>query len=220
MKRADLYSYSEGDKFKGKSTKEIFSDIEKNNTWLEKESVSGIGSSLIQTKEIIIKLPSILKELNINTIFDIPCGDFNWFKNINLSKMIYLGGDIVENIVTRNNQFFGKSNVSFINFNLIEDKIDLFDLIFCRDCLVHFSIEDILRTIKNVKNSKSKYLITTTFPDEDNNTNIQTGGWRPINLEKAPFNFPEPKYLLNEKCTEMDDVFKDKSLGVWEIKKI
>ncbi len=217
MDRSKLYSYSDGSRFIGKSIEEIFREIEVNNTWQEKESISGSGSTISQTKQIILEMPKLFCDFKIKSIFDIPCGDFNWFKQIDLSNLSYLGGDIVKDIIDHNNKRYKKENIRFTSFNIIEDKIDKVDLIFCRDCLVHFSISDIIKAISNVKESDAKYLMTTTFPNEEKNEDIQTGGWRPINLEKPPFNFPNPKYLLNENCTEKDGVFNDKSIALWEI---
>lgn len=218
MERAKLYIFSDGAKFFGKSPKEIFEKIYKENIWEGTESVSGIGANKIQTEKIIDEIPNVIKELQVKTIFDIPCGDFNWFKNIDLSSKIYLGGDIVKKIITQNNQNYKRNNVNFIEFNLLKDIQKSMDLVFCRDCLVHFSINDIKRALINIKESNSKYLMTTTFPNEKINTDIITGGWRPINLQKAPFYFKKPLQMINENCSEMDGAFKDKSLGVWEIK--
>lgn len=220
MQRAKLYGYSDGSRFIGKSTEEIFREIEKENVWTEHESVSGIGSSTVQTKEILRLLPDVFSKFSIRSIFDIPCGDFNWFRHLDLTGINYFGGDIVESIVSRNKKVYASDNIDFFHFNLLSDKIGEYDLIFCRDCLVHFSFSDIFRTLENLSISKSKYFMTTIFPDEELNEDIPTGGWRPINLVKEPFNLPSPAFLLNEKCTEMDGVFSDKSLGLWRIEDI
>lgn len=218
MKRADLYNYSNGERFFGKTAKEVFIEIEKENVWIEEETKSGIGSSILQTKKIVEQIPKVLSDLNIKSIFDIPCGDFNWFQKIDLTGKVYCGGDIVEKIITHNNSKYKKDNINFIVFNLLEEIPTNYDLIFCRDCLVHFSYADIEKALYNIKKSGSKYFITTTFPEEESNENIITGGWRPIDLTKEPFNFPQPIMIINEDCTEMDGRFSDKSLGIWEIK--
>lgn len=218
MDRSELYDYSDGSRFNNSSAKAIFTEIAKNNIWQEKESVSGFGSTLEQTKTIIYEIPKIIEELEIKTIFDIPCGDFNWFKEIDLTGKIYLGGDIVKEIVHHNNRKYKSENISFIEFNLLEDIQEKMDLIFCRDCLVHFSTKDIWNALRNIKASKSEYLMVTTFTSEKQYRDIITGGWRPINFEKAPFNFPEPILIVNENCTEKDGAFLDKSLGVWRIR--
>ena len=43
------------------------------------------------------------------------------------------------------------------------------------------------------------------------------GKWRTLNFNLPPFDFPEPMLVINEKCTEADGAFKDKSLGVWRL---
>lgn len=215
--RAHLYNYADGAAFEGKSTEEVFTEISRTNTWLESESVSGIGSSLLQTAEIINHLPNILRELNVKTFLDLPCGDFNWMQKVNMEAIHYTGGDIVQHIVTSNQEKYAREHIIFLQLDLLKDELGAYDMIFCRDCLVHLSFEDIRKAIKNIKKSGSKYLMTTTFPDQKVNEDIITGGWRPLNLEKVPFDFPKPLYVLNEKCTEMNGAFADKSLSVWEI---
>ena len=218
--RSSLYEYSDGNKFKCKNTEQIFTEIAKQNFWESEGSISGVGSSLKQTDELINKILDILDKYKIFSIFDIPCGDYYWMKRIDLSEKKYSGGDIVKEIIKKNISLYKKNNIDFIYFDLIKDKIEQWDLVFCRDCFVHFSYEDIFKAIANIKSSKSKYLMTTTFSDEDKNKDIQTGGWRTLNLLKAPFNFPEPTYTLNEKCSEFNGIFSDKSLGLWEISQL
>lgn len=218
--RAKLYGYSDGSRFKGKTAVEIFTEIEQNNTWTERESVSGIGSSLVQTKEIIDKLPNVFENFGIKVLFDIPCGDFNWMRNLDLSQMDYTGGDVVQKIVDANNARYKRHNIRFIQIDIMTDSLPGSDLIFCRDCLVHLSFYHIFEALANIKKSNPTYLMATTFPEEKVNNDIQTGGWRPLNLQKKPFFFPKPAYLLNEKCTEMDGAFSDKSLGLWRIEDI
>ncbi len=221
--REDIYHFADDKPFEGKKINEVFNDIYKSNLWHiseKRESVSGIGSSLEQTREIIKTFPFVFQKFEITSMLDIPCGDFNWMQKIDFLKIKYTGADIVEAIVKTNSEKYKTQNTKFIQLNLIEDQLSKVDLIFCRDCLVHLSFSDILNAIENIKKSGSKYLMTTTFTDQQSNKDIHTGGWRPLNLELKPFNFPAPIYFLNEKCTEMDGLFKDKSLGLWEIAKL
>jgi hypothetical protein len=218
--RAHLYNYADGTPFAGKSTTEIFTEISRTNGWLESESVSGIGSSLQQTAEIIEKLPPVLESLQVKIFLDLPCGDFNWMQKVNMNDIHYTGADIVEQLIITNQEKYANEQTTFIQLDLLKDDITDYDMIFCRDCLVHLSFNDIQQAILNIKKSGSKYLMTTTFPEQDINEDISTGGWRPLNLEKAPFHFPKPLQVLNEKCTEMNGVFADKSLAFWEIAKL
>jgi SAM-dependent methyltransferase len=220
MGREDLFEYSDGKRFLGKKNKDIFKHIVKENIWKESESVSGPGSSLEQTLEIRNYIPDLLKNFQISSMLDIPCGDFNWMQLVNLGNTEYVGADIVQNLITENNRKYRSATREFLRLDLINDDLGKFDLIFCRDCLVHFSYHDIMEALQNFKRSKSTYLMTTTFTEEKENKDIPTGGWRPLNFEKEPFKFGKPLYLLNEKCTEKNGVFADKSLGLWKINTI
>jgi hypothetical protein len=88
------------------------------------------------------------------------------------------------------------------------------DLIFCRDCLVHFSHRLLRKAVNNIKRSQSRYLLTTTFPGRLTNAGIVTGHWQPLNLCAPPFNFPHPIRLLDEGHPAP---YQDKSLGLWRI---
>jgi hypothetical protein len=39
-------------------------------------------------------------------------------------------------------------------------------------------------------------------------------------MERAPFNFPRPIKLINEGCTEGNNLFTDKALGLWRLQDI
>ena len=94
------------------------------------------------------------------------------------------------------------SNISFFHSDITNSKLDKADLMLVRDCLVHFSFEDIKKSIFRIKQSRSKYLMTTSFVNVDKNIDIYSADWRPINLEKGPFNFPKPLMTYNENVTK------------------
>ena len=197
-----------------------FENIFKNNSWGGHNSVSGRGSDLDQTEHIIREIPALFKDMGISTVLDIPCGDFNWMRNIDLSGIKYIGADIVKEIVKNNKNQYEKNNVSFRHMNLIEDTLPQVDLILIRDCLVHMSYDDIFKLLNNVCDSMSQYLLTTSFTDRQDNKDIITGEWRPLNLQIAPFSLPKPIRIINEKCTQGKSSYTDKSLGLWKISDI
>ncbi len=222
MKRAKLLfdtRYFEKKQQSGErlSAEETFQEIYRSNHWDSDASVSGIGSDDWQTQEIRVQLPKLIDELEIKRFLDAPCGDFNWFSKMELSLESYIGGDILPEIIDRNNTLYKDSGRQFLKINLIKDALPEADILFCRDCLVHLSNEDIKLVIQNIKQSKIEYLLTTTFPECETNNIIVTGDWRIINLEKAPFNFPKNLKLINERCTEGNGSYADKSLGLWKV---
>jgi hypothetical protein len=101
--------------------------------------------------------------------------------------------------------------------DVINDPLPTVDLIFCRDCLVHFSYEHIQEALTNIKNSGSQYLLTTSFIKRRLNFDIDTGDWRPINLQIDPFNLGKPLEVILEKCTEGNGKSYDKALLLYRI---
>lgn len=182
------------------------------------ESVSGTGSTLDATKTIRDELPPLLKSLGVRSLLDIPCGDVHWMSKVDIDDISYWGADIVPANVEHNHNRYGYRNgICFIERDITKDELIPVDLIFCRDCLVHFSTEDIWKALRNIYTSGAKYLLTTTFTERKENHDIPTGGWQTLNLQIAPFFFPEPLAIINERCPEQDGAYADKSLALWKI---
>jgi hypothetical protein len=202
-------------KFQG--PEKVFTSIYRNNEWGGTDSISGTGSDIHQTRAVIRELPAVLASFRISTMLDIPCGDFHWMKHVELSDIDYLGADIVDEVIKKNTENYGKDGVRFQKLNLIEDRLPKVDLVFCRDCFVHLSFADIFHSLDNICNSHSEYLLTTTFTGRKDNCDIATGKWRVLNLEIAPFMLPRPIKVIDEECTEIDGAYRDKALGMWRI---
>jgi SAM-dependent methyltransferase len=194
-----------------------FKDIVGSNAWRGVESVSGRGSDSDQTRELVRVLPGFLRKHEVNSILDIPCGDFHWMSEVDLSGISYLGADIVDELVKKLQARYAGEAREFTRLDLMNDRLPKVDLIFCRDCLVHLSSKDVLKAISRIVDSGSTYLLTTTFPDHKVNREILTGAWRPLNLNLSPYNFPPPAELIIENCTEAGGRFADKSLGLWRV---
>jgi hypothetical protein len=180
------------------------------------ESISGGGSTTAATETIRSALPKLISDFGVRTMLDIPCGDGNWMSQVPLNLDLYIGADIVQQLVDFNLRRWGETERrKFAKLDLTRDGLPRVDLIFCRDCLVHLSDANVIRGLANIKASGSTYLISTTFPNHPENADIVDGEWRPINLERQPFNLPPPLRLVCEGLTESS--CSDKSLGLWRI---
>jgi SAM-dependent methyltransferase len=201
-----------------KTIEEIFEIIFRHNLWNCPESASGWGSTLKNTEAIRKQLPWLVKKLAAKTFLDLACGDFNWMKEINLEVDTYYGIDIVPSICEHNRHNYAQYNRDFIRLDFTKDKLPKADIILCRDALVHLSFCDIGKAIENIKKSGSRYLLGTTYPNVKVNFEIRTGGWRPLNLQKPPFNWPEPIFSIEDsEETGLPDW--GKHLGLWEVQK-
>ena len=195
----------------------VFDEIYRKKSWGGADSVSGAGSDYDQTEVVRAVLPLIVKELQCKTLLDVPCGDFFWMNLVELD-VDYVGGDIVAGLIRSNQRKYGGPRRSFMQVDVIRDRLPKADLVVCRDCLVHFSDAHVFSALKNIRSSGSDFLITTTFTQRERNEDIVTGSWRAINLRLPPFNFPDPLKLVNEKCPT--EGYADKCLGLWRIQEI
>lgn len=214
--RNRLYNDIVHRRFRDKPIDQVFNTIYEENHWNDSESKSGTGSNLEQTREVKRILKGVLEDFTCRKILDLPCGDFNWIRDVDFGDCHYYGADIVKPIVEANKASYSAPRRDFFFADLTSSDLPSVDVVFCRDCLVHLSYKDIAKALANIKRSGSTYLLTTTFVDHTNR-DIVTGNWRPVNLRSVPFMLPEPIQIFNEKCTEGGNRYADKSLALWRI---
>jgi hypothetical protein len=195
-----------------------FERIERTNLWGAASSVSGLGSENPATAAIREALPPLLQRLGVRSLLDAPCGDAGWIGRMKLD-VDYTGIDIVPSLIEANNQRASRGELAghFRVADITRDPLPLADMILCRDCLVHLSFKNIARAVSRFRESGARFLLVTTFPEWDGNRDCEDGDWRALNMVKAPFNWPAPRALINERCEEGGGGWRDKSLGLWRL---
>ena len=206
--------------------KSIFKYIYKSNHWRDYEepkvgeSVSGWGSDLNSTNQISESLITFLKEKKIKKILDIGCGDFLWMKNVIKSiedLEVYLGLDIVPELVSKNNRKFSNAKIFFKNFDIVADDIPQgFDIILVRDVFIHLENTCIKSSIFKLYKSDAKFLAITSSPGLKFNRDLKKDGrYRDINIEIEPFNLNKPLEKLSD---NLDFNTKKDFLNIYEVK--
>jgi hypothetical protein len=183
------------------NAKALFTHIYETNLWDGTESVSGPGSTAACTENLRRELPALMLRLDARRILDAPCGDFNWFRLVNLPfGVTYIGGDIVEPLVARNTALYGDAKRSFQVMDIRRDPLPASDLWICRDVLFHLSNADVYAVLRNFLNNDISYFLVTTHPERGRNRDIPTGSWRRLNLEREPFFFPPPLARIDDRA--------------------
>lgn len=177
---------------------ERFSYIYESQSWGPGgESRSGYGSSMRATSTLRQQLSRLLAELQITSIFDAGCGDFNWMKEVPYSGT-YIGVDIVPNLIDRLNEQYGNESHRFVSMDIAEHPPPTVDLIICRRVLFHLPDADVAAALRNFRASGSRWLLVTTDTNARRNWDIEVGGQRRLNLERPPFSLPRPeRYLID-----------------------
>mgnify|MGYP001159461346 CR=1 FL=1 len=189
--------------------KKIFTSIYKSNHWVQNGdllpeefvSVSGHGSN-VNTKQhlnLMNNFNEIIKKYKINSILDMPCGDFLWIRKIIENENIeYLGIDIVEELINKNKENYKKTNINFQAIDIIDFQTNTkFDLVLIRDLFIHIKNSDIVKILNNLKSMNIKYVILNSYNNEENK-DVTIGQHRKINLLKEPFNLSEPIHFFND----------------------
>jgi len=194
----------------------VFTRIYATNGWGNRESVSGDGSSLRETRIARQLLPALVSRYDVNVLLDIPCGDCNWMREIDFCGRSYIGADIVSELIERNTIEYGGPKRRFVHGDVVRDPLPTADLVLCRDCLIHLSNADVLEALRNIRRSGARFLLATTYTARATNPDIVTGDWRPINLQAPPFELPPPRELVSEEWDWADGYHADKCLGLWD----
>jgi hypothetical protein len=204
--------------FRGLDLRARFERIHATNLWGAATSVSGLGSEQAATAALAAGLPPLLRELNVTSLLDAPCGDASWIHRIGL-QVDYIGVDIVPSLVEglQRRAAAGEIKGRYEVADITRDPLPRADAVLCRDGLVHLSFAHIGRALDNVRRSGASWLITTTFVELQANHDCEDGDWRPLNLCRPPFAWPSPVAVLDERCDEAGGGYRDKSLGVWRV---
>ena len=182
-----------------KDAEDLFSHYAAQNVWGNPESVSGPGSTLAYTENIRREIPRVVTQFGVRRVLDAPCGDHNWFRLIARNgEFDYVGGDIVESLVRQNNERYGDAHRRFVHLDIRHDRLPEADLWLCRDCFQHLSEREIVSALDNYVRSGIPYLLTSTHPDCEVNTDGPTGSSRLINLTLPPFRFGEPITVIDD----------------------
>jgi hypothetical protein len=206
------------DFFKLKSSADVFTDIYNTDLWNTPESKSGRGSTLEATFTIRQQLPIIISKYSISTMLDVPCGDYNWMKEVQ-KDCNYLGGDIVAEVVEKNQQLYSSETVQFKQIDITTDILPKVDLIFCKDCLQHLSYDKVKDALNNFKRSGSTYLLVTSYPKTWRNHDIYDGDYRALNLLIKPFYLANYILKIKEE-SKSEGIEVDKTMYLYNLKSI
>lgn len=205
----------------------VFSSIFHNRRWSAAGGpVSGPGSSLEYTKYLIAAFPQFLREFNIKSILDAPCGDMMWMPKIleQMPELKYIGADIVPDLIEQNKK--NLPQYDFRTLDICHDTLPHAELLLCRDCLCHLSNQSVKLFLHNFYNSNIPYLMASTYAYNSigydgkvwsQNEDIEDGGFRLINLFAEPFNLP------NETGCFINDTYKghpERYLILWSHEQI
>lgn len=193
----------------------LFENIMTLNRWSGDESRSGPGSTLLYTCNIRSQLPVFFEKFGVKSLFDAPCGDFHWMKEVNFpADFVYAGGDIAGSLIEENIKRYASDKRRFLRFDVVKDEFPESDVWFCRDCLFHLPEAYVFEALRNFCNSRIKLLMMTNHINATGfkNVDIEAGEFRLIDFYSPPFNLPRDVLF---RVADYVDPFPQREMCVW-----
>ena len=183
--------------FEAQDRAEVFDGIYRQNLWGSRESRSGLGSEERYAAAFADRLLRCLEDIGASRLFDAPCGDLNWIEPILRSGLSYSGGDISATLIEELRGRF--AGLDLRQFDICQDPFPASDAWLCRDCLFHLPFVDVRRALQNFCRSNVPIALITTHRGRAlRNLDVQAGGFRYLDLERAPINLPRPERYLKD----------------------
>jgi SAM-dependent methyltransferase len=134
----------------------------------------------------------------IESVLDLGCGDMTVMSATDLQGALYFGVDVIEERVQRNQDRFPRFH--FECRDIQTWTYPRTDLIVCKDVIQHWSTYEIREWLHHLQKQAFRYaLITNCNYGPEVNTDITTGGWRPIDLTAHPFLVGNVVFRWNDK---------------------
>jgi SAM-dependent methyltransferase len=199
------------------SCQDVFTKIYRSNEWggTGEDFYSGPGSSAEAAKPYTDAVRRFIAEKGIRSVVDAGCGDFRVGQVIADTGVRYIGVDIVEPLIARNQRLFGGPQISFLVGNLAEDDLPDAELCLVREVFQHLSNCEIQCALARLR--KFRYLIVTDHQpapgrkfapnrDKPHGRDIRLYDGSALMLDKPPFNVrsiqtfldvPSPNILIH-----------------------
>jgi SAM-dependent methyltransferase len=164
---------------------EVFSRIYRDNEW----QGSGPGSTAETSFEYRYFLEAFVRANRVRSVLDIGCGDWRFSRYVPWEGVHYLGMEVVPQVVEANRKCHESDHVRFVCADARFVELPPTDLLIMKDVLQHWSNAEVAEFLPRVR----KYplaLITNTTNRVQVNQDCTTGGYRYLDLTRAPFNLP------------------------------
>lgn len=168
--------------------KQIFTKVYQSSEW---GNGSGNGSHPSSTVEYRSFVERFISMNSVSSIIDVGCGDWQSSRFMSFGRAKYIGFDLVEFLVDRNNKEFGSDYVEFKKMPDDPEDLPQADLLIMKDVLQHLS-NDYITFFRDYVFPRYKFcLITNSWKaiNYGHNQEINAGMFRSLDLTAEPYLF-------------------------------
>lgn len=171
------------------SATDVFSDVYERDLW---NGGSGPGSAPENTVEYRRFLQEFLDGFDYPVkVVDLGCGDWRIGELMDWSGVDYVGVDVVPEVIEANRRRDTPDNVSFVCLDALVDDLPEGDVLVAKDVLQHWPNADVVRLLDAAEERFTFTVVTNDVSSKSHpakvNSDIALGDWRPVDIERAPF---------------------------------
>jgi SAM-dependent methyltransferase len=168
--------------------RDIFANIYATDEW---RGGSGEGSTVAASAPYRRALEQILGARDVRSVTEVGCGDWQVSGLIDWQGVAYTGVDVVPELL-EHNRAIAPAGFQFVEADARTAEPPAADLLVAKDVLQHWPIADIERFMVTNQRRYHYLLITNDIssvhcPPALQNSEIELGAWRTIDLEQPPF---------------------------------
>jgi len=171
--------------FVPRSMQETFGDAYLLNSW---GSGSGMGSNQEGTTPYREYLQGFMRQHQIQSVVDLGCGDWKFSRLIDWSGVRYTGIDVVPEVIEANRKAFG-THGEFLCLDFSREELPPADLVLVKDVLQHWPNEVVRSFMDRLRQFRYVLITNCSYDHPTLNADIGMGGFRPIDLRRAPFGY-------------------------------
>jgi SAM-dependent methyltransferase len=161
-----------------------FEAIHRDDRWT---NGSGPGSHPDSTIEYRAFVARFMEANAVGSVTDLGCGDWQFSRYIDWSRVKYTGLDVVPAIIDRNVQLYAAPTIEFRLLRSAEN-LPGGDLLIAKEVLQHLPNDTVTEYLAVIARRYRFALLTNAIePVEHANADIDFGDWRPLRLDRAPF---------------------------------
>jgi SAM-dependent methyltransferase len=166
----------------------VFSHVYDDDLW---NGGSGPGSAPENTVEYRAFLQAFVRDRPGVRVVDVGCGDWRIGELIDWSGVEYVGVDVVPSVVNANRKRDTPDNVRFVQCDALAGQLPEGDVLIVKDVFQHWPNADVLRFLSRYLPKFYMVVVTNDVSAKRHpakvNSDIELGGWRPVDVERAPF---------------------------------
>ena len=174
------------------SAVEVFSDVYEADLWNGGSGPGSAPENTVEYRDFLSGYLDVLRALTTDgRVVDLGCGDWRIGELVDWTGLEYVGVDVVPSVIEANQRRDTPDNVSFVCLDALTEELPGGDVLIVKDVLQHWPNADVLRLLDAAEERFTFTVVTNDVSSKSHpakvNSDIALGDWRPIDIERAPF---------------------------------